>query len=106
MTFADFQRINKERCTAVFHPVPSDRWPFQNWALCVAGEAGELCNIVKKVLRGDFPLESAREDILREVADIITYCDLLCTELGAETGQVVMDKFEEVSKRHGYEARD
>jgi NTP pyrophosphatase (non-canonical NTP hydrolase) len=47
--------------------------------------------------------EEARADILKEVADVICYADLLCSEMNANTGEVVMNKFDEVSKRMGYE---
>ena len=100
MTFQEFQAMNKKRCDAVF---PCREWPVQNWALALCGEAGELANIIKKVLRGDRTLEEARADILKEVADVICYADLLCSEMKADTGKVVLDKFDEVSKRMGYE---
>lgn len=98
MTFKEFQKLNKKRCDDVFE----SKWPVQNWCLAIAGEAGELCNIVKKVIRGDFTLESKREEILLEVADVITYCDLLISELEADTEQVLMTKFNLVSMRRGW----
>jgi NTP pyrophosphatase (non-canonical NTP hydrolase) len=99
MTFKEFQKLNETRCKALFH----DHWPVENWALAIAGEAGELCNLVKKVIRGDFTLESKRQEILKEVADVMTYCDLLATELGADTGDEILKKFDEVSARYGYQ---
>lgn len=100
-TFRQFQALNARRCDEAFeHGV--DDWPVQNWALAIAGEAGELCNLVKKVIRGDFTLTEKRQDILREVADVITYCDLLMSHLDADTRDEVMRKFEEVSSRIGW----
>lgn len=100
LTFDAFQRMNAERCEAVWHPVAE--WPIQNWALAIAGEAGELANLVKKVVRGDLTLDAARQEILKETADVLTYSDLLVTCLGARTDEVVMAKFREVSQRVGY----
>ncbi len=100
MKFDDFQKVNQDRCDEFFHP--KDPWPIQNWALAIAGESGEMCNLVKKVIRGDFQLEEKRIEILKELADIIIYCDLAITHLGGQTGDVVKDKFNEVSDRIGW----
>lgn len=101
MTFETFQEENARRCNEAFHPV--DAWPIENWALAIAGEAGELCNRVKKVIRGDYTLAEQRDEILKELADVITYCDLAITHLGADTAEVVIGKFNEVSARIGYQ---
>ena len=101
-TFREFQDLNQRRCEEAFHS-REDPWPVQNWALAIAGEAGELCNYVKKVLRGDFTWEEARQNILKEAADVITYCDLLISALGADTGEEVLNKFDEVSARIGWQ---
>ena len=41
--------------------------------LALAGEAGELANKVKKVVRGDIPLNEQRPAILEEAVDCIFY---------------------------------
>src|SRR6266478_7991104 len=97
MQFSEFQWMNAKRCQQAFHLV--DDWSPQDWALALAGEVGELCNLLKKVKRGDFPLEQVRKDVLKEVADIITYADLLMTNLGANTEDELLGKFHEVSAR-------
>ena len=68
----------------------------------VAMRAGRLCNLVKKVIRGDFSLESKRDTILESLTDIIAYCLYLIRSHGGDPGQVVMDKFDEVSTRIGW----
>jgi NTP pyrophosphatase (non-canonical NTP hydrolase) len=112
MTFEEFQKINATRCAEAF-PMCDD-WSYNDWAVAIAGEVGEACNLLKKHRRGmasderfdlDGPFyESARYELARELADVITYVDLLMTKLGMQTGEVVMDKFEEVSRRVGYVA--
>ena len=65
LTFAEFQAMNKARCEGGFlHPVAWNEpsWPLQNWCLAVAGEAGELCNLVKKCLRGDFTVPANQHE--------------------------------------------
>lgn len=105
-SYERFQGLNAHRCETVFHRV--DRWPPEMWALAIAGEAGELCNLLKKVVRGDYPGQDLytetelRRQVLGELADIITYCDLAMSHLGADTGVEVLRKFNVVSARRGY----
>lgn len=71
-------------------------WSVERWALCVAGEAGELCNMVKKQILGkDIP----DEEIGKEIADIVLYCDLLAQRMGFDLGRLLIAKFNEVSDR-------
>lgn len=52
--------------------------------LGLTGEAGEVAEKVKKALRdknGEFS-ESYKLDILKEVGDVIWYCNALCRDLG------------------------
>ena len=82
--FRYFQRINAKRCVDKFHPLRSERWGVARWALAIAGEAGELCDLVKKNECGDFTLGDKRQEVLSEIADLITYCDLLNSALEAD----------------------
>lgn len=107
-SFAEFQEMNRLRCEEGFgHAVAWDEpsWPLQNWALAIAGEAGELCNLVKKCLRGDFTVTEKRGEILNELADVMTYCDLAISALGASTSEALWEKFAMVSKRIGWEVQ-
>ena len=45
----------------------------EHLAVCLTGEMGEFCNILKKVVRGDFPLTSAKAEMSEELADIFIY---------------------------------
>ena len=108
-TFRAFQERNRRRCEnderGFGHAVAFDNpvWPIQNWALAIAGEAGELANLVKKCLRGDFTVMEKRDEILAELADVMTYCDLAISSLGADTAETILRKFKEVSRRIGYD---
>lgn len=45
-------------------------------ALAIGGEAGEFCNIVKKVERGSHSLDKLRDEAALELADVLVYlCD-------------------------------
>lgn len=100
LTFAFFQKINAIRSQEAF--THCSDWGIQDWALCVAGEAGELANKVKKVRRGDSTLEESRYSILAEAADVLTYGFSLVDFLGADAADVITRKFNEVSTRVGW----
>lgn len=125
LTFKTFQIRNRIRCSTIQGSQSlkggirhfSENWDLSDWALAINGEAGELANLVKKLRRGDFshmigdPLDTVpdgsevdvREQLGQELADIITYCDLMLSALGMDTGLTVEGKFLMVSERWGYE---
>jgi len=45
----------------------------EHLAVCLTGEIGEFCNILKKVVRGDFKLDEAKELMSEELADCFIY---------------------------------
>lgn len=45
----------------------------EHLAVCLTGELGEFCNILKKVVRGDLDLEDAKELMSEELADCFIY---------------------------------
>lgn len=53
-------------------------------SLGLAGEAGEVSNKIKKVIRDDALIvtEDKREQVRRELGDVLWYAAGLCTELG------------------------
>jgi NTP pyrophosphatase (non-canonical NTP hydrolase) len=64
----------------------------------MAGECGEACNLIKKLRRGqDITVES----IGKELADVVTYVDLLAARLGIDLEVAIINKFNEVSDRCG-----
>ena len=60
-------------------------------ALGLAGEAGEVANKVKKLIRDgpDNRPETWREDIASEIGDVLWYCAALATELNLTLGMIV-----------------
>lgn len=65
----------------------------------LAGEVGEAANLVKKVRRGDFTLDEAREKIADELADVVIYVDLLAKAARIDLASAVERKFNVVSRR-------
>jgi NTP pyrophosphatase (non-canonical NTP hydrolase) len=55
----------------------------------LVGEAGEIKNKTKKLLRGDRKLdESARQDLIDELGDVLWYCAAVAGELGVSLEEV------------------
>lgn len=94
-TLADLRRLNPERCKAFGHAVNEMHVTF--WATAIAGETGELCNLVKKMARGD--QGNFKDPIAKEAADVLIYLDLLCTHLDINLEAATISKFNEVSDR-------
>jgi len=77
-------------------------WTLADWGNALAGETGELCNFIKKSRRnlpGDPSLDDLRQDMANELADIVTYADLIANKLGVDLGKAIRDKFNVVSAR-------
>jgi len=97
LTFEKLREANFNRKQeAIF---PSHDWTLAQWACAMAGEAGEACNVVKKIFRGDTDI--TKEMLAKELADVIIYADLLAHAAGINLGEAVIDKFNEVSNKKG-----
>ena len=109
MTFREFQKINNERC-AEWHDV--QQWSISDWAVAMAGECGEACNVVKKMNRKrdliqnrDPSANLLREQLAEEIADTVTYAFLLAERCGFDMQAIVTAKFNKVSEKHGFKQR-
>lgn len=109
LTFALLREANTQRLPtfknargelAHTEPDGSD-WSPSDWSNALAGEVGELANLIKKVRRGDFTLAQARDAVAKEIADVATYLDLLAMQFGIDVGAAVTAKFNEISERVG-----
>jgi hypothetical protein len=54
---------------------------------------------------GDVDEHEFHEQASKELADVVTYLDILAMQLGIDLGQAVVDKFNEVSRRVGSTVR-
>lgn len=96
--FEKLHEVNSRRCRDAFaHDV--QEWSSEQWALAAAGEMGEVCNALKKLIRGD--LDATVKDIAFEIADVIIYLDLLATRLNIDLPSAVKEKFNLVSDKRG-----
>lgn len=94
LTFEALRKANLQRCPEAFHEV--DDWTPTDWATAMAGECGEACNLIKKMRRGE---DVPKEKVAKELADMVTYADLLAARLRIDLGEAVRAKFNEVSDR-------
>ena len=116
LNFAELRRMNlrrlplfKDRRGRFCHdakakPIGSD-WALSQWANALCGELGEAANLIKKIERGDFTLDEARDELGRELADVQTYLDLLAHRAGIDLGAATITKWNEVSERIGCDLR-
>lgn len=109
LSFKKLRKANVKRCRVAFRPIKS--WTETDWACALAGEVGELCNFIKKRKRFlDESKDSIKyknvklphgKDCAKELADVITYVDLLAARMGIDLCKAVREKFNEVSDRRG-----
>lgn len=74
----------------------------------MAGEAGEACNVAKKIKRLETNTNTDKDPqtmaecqtlMAAELADVIIYADLLAAALGINLSIAIRDKFNAVSER-------
>lgn len=95
LTFLQLRCANIIRCRESFGYLIND-WSVADWSVAVAGEFGELCNLLKKRRRGE---EINLQDISDEIADTMIYLDLLAARLGIDLAEAVQYKFNQVSDK-------
>lgn len=74
----------------------------------LAGEAGEACNVIKKLERERLGFKGSRETVehlAEELADIIICCDLVAMDYGINLSAEVAKKFNATSVKVGLKTR-
>ena len=72
-----------------------------NTALGLAGEAGEVADIIKKITCQGHPLtDEVRAKLAEELGDIGWYLALGCTTLGIDMGDVLAANIEKLRRRY------
>ena len=118
LTFDDLKNANLSRA-ARWHRGGLNEWSISDWAVAMAGEAGEICNAIKKLRRVEDGIANKSEDPARlldtrdgailaigaELADTMIYLDLLAQRLGLDLATEVVLKFNLVSARYGFPER-
>lgn len=109
LTFDEFRAANVARC-AKWHPAGIESWSPSDWLTAVTGELGELASLLKMRNRERDGLPGNKfspsdEQIADELADVLTYLDLLAAVLGVDLGRAAAEKFNKVSIRVGFPDR-
>lgn len=108
LTFDGLRFANRRRCTDAFHAI--EDWSLNDWLGAVTGELGEAASVLKEHRRGVRPeepgpvsglTEDQRQRLAYELADVVTYIDLLAERAGIDLGAAVREKFNIVSDRVG-----
>jgi NTP pyrophosphatase (non-canonical NTP hydrolase) len=94
-TFDDYQAAAKK--TAIYPRNVRIVYP----ALGLAGEAGEVANKVKKIVRDDngWVTDSRRDEIAKELGDVLWYVAALCSELNVSMTTVAAENLERLASR-------
>lgn len=95
-TFDVYQKLAWE--TAIY-PSKGDNIYYPTLGL--AGEAGEVAEKVKKIMRdkkGEVT-EKEREELKKEIGDVLWYVGALCSELNINMGDVASQNIDKLSSR-------
>lgn len=96
LTFSEYQEKAKE--TALYPNVGSN--PYYP-SLGLSGEAGEIANKVKKIMRdkSDVIDDETRDDIKKELGDVLWYVAAVATEFKLDMGEIAEKNYEKLKKR-------
>lgn len=109
LTFSDLRQANirrlpefRNRLGGLAHSeIDGSDWSPAQWFQAMVGEVGEYANLRKKYERKDISFDEFTDAAKKELADVVTYLDLLAFQLGIDLGEAVVEKFNEVSRRVG-----
>jgi NTP pyrophosphatase (non-canonical NTP hydrolase) len=113
LTMGEVSRAGLDRAL-LWHPGGLEEWTASDWGIAMAGEAGEVCNAIKKLNRLRTGAASANNPaseaealakVAEEIADTYLYLDLLAQRLGIDISEAVVAKFNRVSEREGFPQR-
>lgn len=98
MTFEEYEEA--ARRTALY---PGRLNNLQYPTLGLAGEAGEVANIVKKIQRdhGGALTDEVRDKLRDELGDVLWYIAACADELGWSLSEIAAFNVEKLAKRHG-----
>ncbi len=98
MTFEEYQSAASK--TALY---PRRLENLEYPTLGLAGEAGEVANIVKKIQRdhGGLLTEETRAKLKDELGDVLWYISACADELDLTLGEIAVYNVDKLAKRHG-----
>ena len=83
-------------------------WSPMKWGCALAGEVGELCNMLKKYER-QMPTDPGQDDLIAEIAyefaDVFIYGDLGAAYFDLSLPHIIETKFNRTSRKFGFPER-
>lgn len=86
-------------------------WSLGDWACAFVGEAGELCNVIKKIFRGDFDRivnvysGDLKNKLKEEIGGTLTYLDMLAGQCGLTLEECIQYEWNRVAEKQGLDMR-
>ena len=113
LDLAVMRPINVQRATEGFKCY--DNQPLTYWTTALAGEVGELCNMIKKMQRverggvdggSSYTAKDITKEMLKEeIGGIAIYLDLLASLLDISLEEAIVDTFNSKSEKLGFNER-
>jgi NTP pyrophosphatase (non-canonical NTP hydrolase) len=104
------RKINVQRATEGFKCY--DNQPLTYWTTALAGEVGELCNMIKKIQRverggidggSSYTAKDITPEMMKEeIGGIAIYLDLLASLLEISLEEAIIDTFNSKSEKYGF----
>ncbi len=95
----DFNEYQKETTKLRFHEEKSQLNSMTIWALGIAGEGGEVADIIKKINRGDFTIKEKEEDLKKELGDVLWYLSQMAQDLGVDFADIARLNLDKLNSR-------
>lgn len=95
--FNNYQRATKETYTIPLNSIESIGYLPQG----LAGEAGEVANITKKIIRDDDGIitDESRLKVAKELGDVLWYIAMLCNEFDLKLEDIAQSNIEKLYSR-------
>ncbi len=110
LDLAALRPVNVQRAKESFKCY--DNQPLSYWTTALAGEVGELCNMIKKMQRverggldggSSYSAKDITRDMLKEeIGGIAIYLDLLASLLEIDLEEAVIHTFNSKSAKYGF----
>lgn len=94
MSFNDYQQL----ASRTANHGPDEKGQMCNWALGLAGETGEVVELVKKYVYHDKPFKV--DDMKKELGDILWYIANLATTVGIDLQDISNANIEKLKARY------
>lgn len=95
----DFKEYQEKAWQTAIYPNKGNNFIYPTLGL--AGESGEVCEKIKKVIRDDNGIISEEKKLLikKEISDVLWYCAALSTELGFDLGNIAEENIKKLFDR-------